>query len=229
MPLRTKNQPLAGMAGGRVVSCGLSGESKRALSFCCYRYGAEIIRQTLLCRLGACREMPPTVPAGVDLCREILPGVPGPKAWHREELLSGLRESLLCRQIPPGVPKSPWIRREKAAKCACGMLGLGTHGGFTRRRKAGSGTAPGISRPGRTAPGTGRRISRRARAHSGTASRVSRHGFTALGTPVGFSRRARASSGTTPGISRHNSEMEMPSATFMSPRPNKSAHSSDEK
>lgn len=92
MPLRTKNQPLAGMLGGRVVSCGLSGESKRALSFCCYRYGAEIIRQTLLCRLGA--------------CREILPGVPGPKAWHREELLSGLRESLLCRQIPPGVPKS---------------------------------------------------------------------------------------------------------------------------
>lgn len=48
--------------------------------------------------------MPPTVPAGVDLCREILPGVPGPKTRHREELLSGLRESLLCRQIPPGVP-----------------------------------------------------------------------------------------------------------------------------
>lgn len=124
MPLRTKNQPLAGMAGGRVASCGLSGESKRTLSFCCYRYGAEIIRQTLLCRLGACREMPPTVPAGVDLCREILPGVPGPKTRHRKELLSGLRESLLCRQIPPGVPKSPWIRREKPSSVPAGRWAL---------------------------------------------------------------------------------------------------------
>lgn len=107
-----------------MASCGLSGESKRTLSFCCYRHGAEIIRQILLRRLGTRREIPPPVPAGVDLCREIRPGVPGLKIWHREEPLSGLCESLLCRQIPPGVPKSPWIRREKPLSVPVGCWAL---------------------------------------------------------------------------------------------------------
>ncbi len=91
----------------------------------------------------------------------------------------------------------------KAFECTGGMLSLGTHGGFTRRQKAGSGTPVGILRQGPTAQGTGCGISRRKRVRSGTAPRVSRQGCTAPGTPVGFSRRTKTRSGTAPDISRH--------------------------
>lgn len=68
--------------------------------------------------------MLPSVPVGVVLRREILPGVPGPKAWCREEPLSRPCGNLLCRQISSGVPKKLWISREKLLSVPAGCWAL---------------------------------------------------------------------------------------------------------